>query len=224
MSEGRIVILSPHPDDEIIGCGGTIYMYHLKKAEITCIFMTDGRRGGEEYNEDELVSIRKEEAKNAANIIGIDRLVFLSNRDSELSPSSNNIAELTSILDKLRPDAIFIPFLMDNHNDHIATNQIFLSAINSLPSLLCYAYSVWTPLPFFNLNVDITPYVDIKRRALEEYRSQLKTYNFIDASLGLSKYYSLLSGGKRGEGWSEVYVVCSSKEYGRLAKAVDWYV
>ena len=55
LKEKKIIVLAPHPDDEIIGCGGTIYTYHLRNSEITVVFMTDGGKGHEKYVEDELV-------------------------------------------------------------------------------------------------------------------------------------------------------------------------
>ncbi len=222
LTEKKIVILAPHPDDEIIGCGGTIHMYHLKKTDITAVFLTDGRKGNERYEEEDLVSIRREEAKKASDIVGIDRLIFMDNRDSELSRSHNAASELAAILNDIKPDAVLLPFFMDSHPDHLSANMILLRAEKSLPSFRCYAYPVWTPLPFYNLNVDITPYIDVKQKALEQYRSQLEEYNYVEASLGLSRYYSIHEGGRRGNGWSEVFFVCRSDEYLRVLKASGW--
>jgi N-acetylglucosamine malate deacetylase 1 len=219
--EKRIAILSPHPDDETIGCGGTLHICHLRKTEITSIFMTDGRKGNERYREEDLVITRRSEAENAASIVGIDRVIFLNNRDSELSLSSKTVTELTEILKDIRPDAIFLPFFLDNHPDHIATNKIFCATLESLPSFTCYNYCVWTPLPFYNLLVDITPYVEVKRSALEQYRSQLEKYDFIEATLSLSRYYSLLHSDNRKDGWAEVFFVCKSNEYRRLIEALE---
>lgn len=222
LTEKKILVIAPHPDDEVIGCGGTIHMYHLNKADITSVFLTDGRKGNERYIEEELVLIRREEAKKAAAITGIDRLIFMENRDSELSNSSIAGPELISILNEIRPGAVFLPFFMDSHPDHSAANRILYESERLLPQFICYAYPVWTPLPFFNLNVDITPYVDIKKRSIEQYQSQLEAYNYVDASLGLSRYYSIHEGGRKGNGWSEVFFVCRSSEYMRVLRAAGW--
>ncbi len=221
VTEKKILVLSPHADDDVIGCGGTLYLSHLQGAEITSLYLTDGRKGNLRYNEEALVSIRREEAERAAKIIGIDRLLFLNNKDSELSPSLKTIAELSTILQDLKPEAVFLPFFLDNHPDHMATNRIFLSALKTLPPFLCYTYGIWTPLPRFNLSIDITPCIEVKRKALEEYKSQREVFDLIDVSLGLSKYYSLLSG-SAGKGWVEVYLVCPSSEYRRLAEVIEW--
>ena len=220
LKERKILVLSPHPDDDVIGCGGTIHQYYLRGAEITSVYMTDGRKGNPGYEEDELVSIRKEEAKRAAEIVGINRLIFLDNKDSELSVSPETTAELSRIINDLKPEAIILPFLIDNHTDHIATNEIFLSSVNSSHSFMCYAYGIWTPLSAFNLNVDITPHIDLKIKAMEEHRSQTEGFNLVEASLGLTKYYSVMTGGNNG--WAEVFIVCPLNEYKRLAEVIGW--
>lgn len=222
LRERNIIVLSPHPDDDIIGCGGTIYRYYLKGARVVSVYMTDGRKGNPGYNEDDLVGIRKEEAKRASAIVGIERVIFLNNRDTELSPTSAAIIELSKIIKDIRPEAIFLPFLLDTHPDHMATNKILVGAMKSLPTFMCYAYGIWAPLPTFNLSVDITPYMDIKKRALKEHRSQMEMLDFIEASFGLSKYYSVMFGKENAKGWAEVYIVCPSDEYKRLAEAMSW--
>jgi len=219
LKERRVLVLSPHPDDDIIGCGGTIYNYHLIGSEVTAVFMTDGRKGNSRYKEDALVSIRKEEARRAAAIIGVDRLIFLDNRDSELSASPKTINELSETLGDLKPEAVFLPFFMDNHHDHIATSQIFFSAVRSHTSFMCYSYGIWTPLPFFNVVSDITACLDTKILALNEHKSQLELMDLTEATKGLSRYYSILNG---GNGYAELFIACPWNEYQRLGEAIGW--
>ncbi|MEP9411395.1 MAG: PIG-L family deacetylase [Candidatus Brocadia sp.] len=225
LKERNVLVLSPHPDDDIIGCGGTMYQYHLRGARITTVYMTDGRRGNSRYTEEELVSVRKKEAMKASAIIGVEKTIFLDNRDLELFPASKTISELLEILRDSRPQAVFLPFLLDAHPDHVATNKILLCAMKYFPSFVCYAYGIWSPLSSFNLSVDITPYIDVKRNALEEHKSQKEVFDITEASLSLSKYYSIVSGMYgygNGKGWAEVYSVCPSEKYKKLAEAIGW--
>ncbi len=216
LSEKRVLVLAPHPDDEIIGCGGTIQRYHQQHANVTTVFVTDGRKGNSRYSEENNVAMRQEEATKAAQFVGIDRLIFLDNRDTELSVSPKTSTKLAEVISSVNPEAVFLPFFMDNHVDHMATNQMFLSIADSFPELRCYAYCVWTPLSYFNLTVDIAPYVEKKRHALMQYSSQLQEHDYIESSLGLAKYYA------KGDGYAEVFLVCSSQEYKRMALAVGW--
>jgi LmbE family N-acetylglucosaminyl deacetylase len=220
LRERRILVLSPHPDDDIIGCGGTIYKYHLKGAEITSVYMTDGRKGDPGYNEEELVLIRREEAKKASAIIGINSLLFFDNRDSELTANSKTIEELSQVVRKIKPDAIFLPFLLDNHPDHIATNNIFVQAIkNYNGDVACYGYEVWTPLSAPNCIIDITEHIKVKRKALEQFQNQLAQYNFIEAVMGLSRYRGMVH--MIGDKYVEVFLRCSIAEYSRLWEVVQ---
>jgi LmbE family N-acetylglucosaminyl deacetylase len=220
LRERRVLVLSPHPDDDIIGCGGTLYKYHLKGSEITSVYMTDGRKGDPGYNEEELVLIRKEEAKRASAIVGINSLIFLDNRDSELAANSKTIKELSQVIKGIKPDAIFLPFLLDNHPDHIATNSIFVQATkNYNGDVACYGYEVWTPLSAPNCIIDITEQIKIKREALEQFQNQLAQYNFIEAVIGLSRYRGMVH--MLGDKYAEVFVKCSIAEYNRLWRVIQ---
>lgn len=221
LQEKKVLVFSPHPDDDVIGCGGTLYQYHLMGAEIAAVYMTDGRKGNGRYREDELVCIRQEEAKRASRIIGIDKLIFLDNRDSELSPSRKTIMELSAILNDYKPEAVFLPFFMDNHPDHTATSQIFFSAARSLTSSMCYSYGIWTPLPTSNIVSDITTCLETKILAINEHKSQLELIDLIEAAKGLSRYYSILNG---GNGYAELFIACPLNEYRRLGEAIGWQI
>ncbi len=221
LQEKKVLVLSPHPDDDVIGCGGTLCRYHQMGAEIAVVYMTDGRKGNDRYSEDKLVSLRQEEAKRASRILGVDKLIFLDNRDSELSPSRKTITELSAILNDYKPEAVFIPFFMDNHHDHTATSQIFFSAAKSLTSSLCYSYGIWTPLPTSNIVSDITAYLETKNLAIHEHKSQLELIDLAEAARGLSRYYSILNG---GNGYAELFIACPLNEYRRLGEALGWRI
>lgn len=218
--ERRVLILSPHPDDDIIGCGGTIHKYHQKGTEITSVYMTDGRKGNPGYNEKELVSIRREEARKASTIIGIDNLIFLDNRDSELSPTSKVIEKLAKIIKDLKPEAVFLPFLLDNHPDHIATNHIFVQSIKDYDdSIACFGYEIWTPLSALNCIVDITDQIEVKRKAMEQFRIQIEQFNIVEAFIGLSRYRGTMH--MLSDKYAEVFLKCSAAEYNRLWQVIN---
>ncbi|MCF6158421.1 MAG: PIG-L family deacetylase [wastewater metagenome] len=219
LKEKRVIVLSPHPDDDIIACGGTVYKYHLMGSEITVVYMTDGRKGNHQYKEEELVLIRRDEAQKAAAAVGINKLIFLNNRDSELALSRKTVKELFEILMNHKPEAVFLPFFLDNHHDHSATSQIFLSAASSLASCVCYLYGIWTPLPTFNVISDITACLEMKIRALHEHKSQLELADLVGAVTGMSRYYSVMN---NGNGYVEPFLACSLDEYRKLGDIMGW--
>lgn len=217
--EKNILVLSPHPDDDIVGCGGTVYKCRLKGSRVIVVYMTDGRKGNPHYSEDELVSVRKEEARRAAAVIGIEDLVFLKNRDGELSCREESVAPISKILNDYNPDAVFLPFLLDNHRDHMATNDIFVEASRKFSGeIMCYGYEVWTPLSVPNCVIDITKEMPKKIDALKQHKSQMTELNLIDAAVGLSKYRGAVS--FLTDGNAEAFVRCPISEYRRLWEVV----
>lgn len=216
----NVVVLSPHPDDDVLGCGGTLYKHHIANDKIISVYMTDGRKGGfyiaSEMEEEELVQKRKAEAQKASKIIGIDRLIFLENRDGELSASQKTESQMIELLEDINPDIVYLPSLFDHHPDHIATNDIFALALKKHKfNFICYGYEVWTPM-IPNCIVDITDYVKFKEDALKQHKTQISCNNLVDAIFGLSKYRSVIFLSK--DGYVECFLKCSSSEYLRLWK------
>jgi N-acetylglucosamine malate deacetylase 1 len=217
-----VLVLAPHPDDDILGAGGTLHKHHLAGDGIITVYMTDGRKGGDgSVTEEDLVKIRREEASRAGKVIGVDRLIFLDHRDGELSANSQTTGELIEVISEYNPDIIYLPFVWDAHPDHMATNAVFVSALPRLPRchFTCYSYEVWSPL-VPNCVVRITDVAEVKKAALEQFESQIKAFALIEAALGLSQYRGIMHG--RGEQYAEAFLRCSAKEYVRLWKAARW--
>jgi LmbE family N-acetylglucosaminyl deacetylase len=214
----KVLVLAPHPDDEILGAGGTLHKHHLAGDRIVTVYMTDGRKGGDGLvAEGDLVTIRREEARRAAAVIGIDALIFLDNRDGELCANRKTIAELVEVIKEHNPDLIYLPFLWDAHPDHLATNAVFASAVPRLQRrhFTCYSYEVWSPI-MPNCLVRITDVAEVKKAALAHFDSQIKCFALIEAVLGLAQYRGIMHG--RGEPYAEAFLRCSAEEYIRLWK------
>ena len=216
--EGRkVLVISPHPDDEILGCGGTLVKHSLAKDQITVVYMTDGRKGcNGTMSEEQFVMVRHEEAAQAGKVIGIKNQIFLKNRDMELKKNLETVSQLRGIINDIAPDIVYLPFFMDYHTDHQATNDIFIAAVNGIGrDFMCYAYEIWTPfIP--NCIVDVTLYTDMKIEALNKFESQVKRFNAVGACLGLMKYRSVLH--SDNDGYAECFFRSSVKEYVRLWK------
>ena len=180
--------------------------------------MTDGRKGGTGSEpEEQIILERRKEAQKAADIIGINRLVFMDIEDSNLVPDKKSIFGLAELMKEVQPDIVYVPFLIDFHVDHLATNDIFVEAIKGDKNFTCYGYEVWTPmLP--NCFVDIGDYIDVKRLALTEFKTQSKRFNLVDACMGMSKYRSVMLG--YGDCFVESFFRCRPNEYIRLWKLI----
>ena len=77
----HILVISPHPDDESIGCGGTICTHAAAGDKVELIVLTSGEKGGHGSSEDETIIIREEEAAAAAAILGIANILFFQPND-----------------------------------------------------------------------------------------------------------------------------------------------
>jgi LmbE family N-acetylglucosaminyl deacetylase len=147
--ERAAIVFSPHPDDETLGCGGTIIKKKRAGAGIKIFFMTDGRKSHSHLiSESKLKCIRMSEALAASRMLGLeeDDVVFLEYGDGELSKNRDSaIRKVIEILLLQQPDEIFIPYKRETRNsDHLATNKIVVSALQMCKrKATIYEYPVW---------------------------------------------------------------------------------
>jgi|SRR5579863_8058848 len=219
----RVVVLAPHMDDETIGCGGTLAAHLARGAQVTLVFLTDcskgGRLRGDEgaaptapASEKELTELRRVEARRAAAIIGIRDLIFLGGRDGSLAPTPELIRQLREILLEKRPSIVYLPCFLEEHPDHRIVSELLVAASDNLPfELQCFAYEVWTPL-FPNCFVNIDSTIELKRRALAEYVSQLEDSDYVHSSAGLNAYRSAAFLGKSCN-FAEAFMSVALSEY-----------
>src|SRR5436305_1478720 len=109
MSMMNILIISPHPDDESIGCGGTIRKHVVDGDNVEVIFLTSGEKGGHGRSEEETKKIREEEAGNAAKILGIKNIEFWREPDGKFPPSTENVKKLKKKIVEFKPGLVYVP-------------------------------------------------------------------------------------------------------------------
>jgi LmbE family N-acetylglucosaminyl deacetylase len=193
-SNERIMVLAPHMDDEVIGCGGTLARHLACGADITIVFLTDGRRGGRPgaapSGETSLTATRQRESRLALAELGITRIVYLDGEDGRLGATPGLCAALRTAIETARPDILYLPFFLEEHPDHRAASAVLAAAVRGTRlAFRCHAYEVWTPL-FPNCFVRIDATIEAKRRALVHYQSQLAEADYLHTALGLNAYRS----------------------------------
>jgi LmbE family N-acetylglucosaminyl deacetylase len=189
----RVVVFSPHPDDDTLACGGTIAKAIHEGDDVHVIFMTDGRNSHkvalgiqDNPSPEEVRDIRRSEAEEAAEKLGLKRgnLVFLDFEDGSLPSRIQEAKErVEENLLKLKPEKVFAPDRADLHEDHRSTNLIISSAVKELtldPNL--YTYIIWSnrwgrlrrslTLPN-RIGIDISRFLPLKLKAIEMHRSQV---------------------------------------------------
>jgi N-acetylglucosamine malate deacetylase 1 len=187
----RVMELAPHMDDEVIGCGGTLARHVASGAEVTVVFLTDGRRGGKaDAGQSTVSATRKREAQLALRELGITRIVFLDGEDGRLGATPVLGKALRAALAEARPQILYLPFFLEEHPDHRAASALLADAVSGTGlTFRCHGYEVWTPL-FPNCFVRIDAAVEAKRRALGHYQSQLAEADYLHTGLGLNAYRS----------------------------------
>lgn len=207
----KIMVLSPHPDDDVIGCGGTLKILCENGSIVKTIIFTDGCMGDGTVKDFSLVTIRKHEAIAGSKILGYHDLIFLNNLDTKLRANEKNKDAMLQLLRDFNPEQIFVPSILERHPDHIETAVILAHALQKyVGHPLCYCYEVWSPL-FPNTLIDITNKVDDKIKAISAHWSQVTHQNYLDSILGLNAFRAM------GLGYDvkfcEAFYKCSKEEY-----------
>jgi len=186
----RILVLAPHPDDESIGCGGTLLHHKKLGDEVHVAFLTSGEKGGHGRSEAETIRLREAEARWAGKILGINLIEFWHLPDSAVRPTSDAIERLRKKLARFMPETIYVTHDREMHPDHRGAARLVRRALagvsGKLPDVL--GYEVWTPIQKLSEIVDISPFMEKKLRAVKTYRSQCAVVGFVEAVRGLNRY------------------------------------
>ncbi|OZM72095.1 PIG-L family deacetylase [Amycolatopsis antarctica] len=141
-----VVVVAPHPDDEVLGIGGTMALLAGAGVRITLISVTDGEAshpGSPTLSPDDLRRLRVDERENALAVLGLAdiEVVRLRVPDGEVIEHENHVEHV--LRDRLRPDSLCLaPWHHDGHPDHDATGRAALAAAEPHACRLL-AYPVW---------------------------------------------------------------------------------
>ncbi len=183
-SAGRnVLVLSPHPDDEVIGCGGTLIQLVQAGARVTILQATDGSAAFALRSADEATrrGVRLREAEAVASALGAQELVCWREDNHRFRFDDRRAAELRAWLDSHRPALVFTPFVTDAHEDHLTLNRMLGRALAGLPAAgdtRVVGYEVWSLVPATHY-VDVTEVVPARDRLLTMYDTAMKVDDFI---------------------------------------------
>lgn len=217
----KILILAPHPDDEALGCGGTIALYASNGADVHLIVISDGGKILEEFTEGiDIVEIRKKEAIEASKILGIKKTYFLDFPDGRVCSYSGEIREkIKDIVLEFKPDIIFSPSLVDYHADHMAVSEVALWLLNTTGVKVAF-YDVYGALRF-NCLVDISEVLHVKEKVLLNYYYSLFQLPdlFYEAIKGLNRFKAIYT--RQNRYYETFYLVDKPADKNSL---LQWYV
>ncbi|MBE0550327.1 MAG: PIG-L family deacetylase [Rubrivivax sp.] len=178
-----MLVLAPHPDDEVFGCGGTLALAALQGVDARVVVVSDGAQGGN-------AAARQLESRRAALALGYDRdgaaMQFWRLPDRGVQPDAALVERLRQALLAQRPEWLLAPSPFEIHPDHRALCLAAISAAASCRVTLGF-YEIGQPL-MPSMLVDITPVMALKRMALECFPSQLASQRYDEHILALNRY------------------------------------
>jgi LmbE family N-acetylglucosaminyl deacetylase len=205
-----VVVIAPHPDDESIGCGGTLAKHVALGVRVVVAYLTSGELGLKQIPREEAWKVREAEARKAARALGLKATYFLRGPDWMIGDHVEKVAaDLRPILAKEAPELIYLPHPQEWHPDHKAALPILREALQDRPPPLpaIRGYEVWTPLSAFDHVEDISLAMPRKLRAIRAHHSQLNDLAYDRAIRGLNEYRGALSGRcKYAEVFQEIHL------------------
>lgn len=196
-SSQNALVLAPHPDDESLGCGGTIKLITTAGGVVDVLFMTRGENGfppgvtPTDADRMRLAERREAEARAACERLGVRRVAFLNGIDGSLGDCPSFSGSILAALRDGNYQSVFCPWPYDRHGDHRVTYRMLHHALSVLRrSIDVWLYEVWTPLePNFMVAIDAQ--LDAKMHAFEAHESQAAALKYADAFRGLARYRAL---------------------------------
>jgi LmbE family N-acetylglucosaminyl deacetylase len=190
-----VLVVAPHPDDEAIGCAGTILLHARARDKVCIAIATDGRRSRAIDDPDRMAAQRQREARAAADLMGVDRLAWLGHPEGDCSPQILK-QSLLALLQELQPDVVYAPSRIDFHPEHMKVAHALALALaesDNTPTTVVRIYQVQVPLtyPICNLVTDVSGVAEQCEAVLSAYTSQAAT---VQGTLRQRRYGALLHG------------------------------
>ncbi|MCC5909084.1 MAG: PIG-L family deacetylase [Clostridiaceae bacterium] len=172
-----VVVLAPHVDDETIGLGATLLKHKKRGDNIYCIYVSDGSGSLTEASKEEIIALRKKEAKQIQEKLNIKEIYFMDEPDGAVKVTPKLYNRLYKIIDDIKPNVIYTPFFIDGHNDHIETTKALTAVLKDWNQDFnnIFMYEINCPIVPILVNsvsiMDEDSYRE-KEKLLEEFESQ----------------------------------------------------
>ena len=191
MNKRSVLVVASHPDDEVLGCGGTIAKHSAKGDSVAVLFLADGVAARNPAEFGQAADGRRYAAETACGLLGATDLTFLPYPDNQLDqvPLLQLAQEIEKVISRLQPGIVYTHHSGDVNIDHRRTHDAVITACRPQPGfsvrrVLFFevaSSTEWRPPnsmpPFapqwFN---DVSEYLPLKLKALEVYADELRAY------------------------------------------------
>lgn len=212
------LVIAPHPDDETLGVGGTLFRRKADGGKIAWLIVTcmSPELG---YSEDQIQE-KNTQIKKITKLYGFDSVYELNFPSTTLDqiPMSDLIQSISNIFEIFKPEEVFCPHHSDIHTDH----QIVFKAVSScskwfrmpfIKRVLSYETPSETEFSLIQANsftpnffVDISPYLEDKLNALRIYSQEIQDFPF-PRSDDLIRSLAMLRGSNSGFNFAEGFIL-----------------
>lgn len=225
----QILVIAAHPDDEVLGVGGTILKHVKNGDEVYCLILGRGvesrfdKKSIERNEEDEKEKERMQESLNCGKILGMKEIFFEDFPDNRFD--SVDLLDITKkveyYLKIVKPEIIYTHYENDLNIDHRRVFQAVITACRpcneNCPKEI-YSFEVLSGTEWQlegmkfspNVYIDIEENIETKLRAIEVYKSEIRDYPHSRSNEGikiLSKYRGLECGRKYAEAFRLIRMV-----------------
>lgn len=199
----RVLVVAPHPDDEVFGCGGMLAWHARLGATVRIVVLSDGAAGDPDHRDQRIVETRQRESLAAGKVLGFSDYRFLDLRDGQLGAVPDLHERIARELEEFQPELVYGPSPTELHADHRATARALVAALSRGPRRRVLLYGVNNQV-VANVLFDTTSVRAQKLAAVECFESQIayvdlvakgtavdisRTVNVADAGIAYTEGY-----------------------------------
>lgn len=218
----KVLIVAAHPDDEVLGCGGTIHRHFMNGDTVNILFLSDGVSSRNKSVPRQEMKLRKKAALNAAKILGAFRPEFLSFPDNRLDtiPLLDIVQAIERVIRKVKPETIYTHHHGDLNIDHELAARAVVTACRPIPGSTVrnlYGFEVVSSTEWNfgrSDNMFIPQYfsqigksIDYKIKALKCYDTEMRKFphpRSYEAVLSLARMRGVQSGVPAAEAFTVI--------------------
>lgn len=215
----KVLVVAVHPDDETLGCGGTILKHKAQGDEIYWMVMTGPRKGDMPHFTDEFLAKRVAMLDGIAKEYGFDETIKLGFPTQMLHTLDLReiIQKISEVFKRIQPNIVYMMFANDVHSDHrVAFDAVysctksfrypFIEKIYMIEALSETDFAIAIPGNTFvpNVFVDITDYMDKKLEIMSMFKGEVQIDPY-PRSLSSIKALARVRGSRAGVMYAEAF-------------------
>jgi N-acetylglucosamine malate deacetylase 1 len=220
----KVLVVAAHPDDEVLGCGGTIAKLTAQGTQVYVGFIADGVSSRSEnlILDDKEHLVRRDAAKKACQHLGVELVEFYDMPDNQLDTVSQlEVTQLIEgMIDTYKPDTIFTHHIGDVNIDHQCVHKAVMTACRpqqgstvklilsfEVPSSTEWLFPGSAPSFAPNWFIDISETIDKKLEALMAYEAELREWPHPRSLKGVN-HLACWRGATIGVNFAEAFMLC----------------